>query len=173
MAERYALLEKCLEEPRWICETRRPVRVQDTEKKQCGKGEARNKEESNMNDSFGIAKFFDEPVRGLVHMASDLQKTENGFELTVSLPAGTEKEDLDIEIEDNIVTITYESSKEDGKDDDGYIWHERVYNKMRRDFRIPGNVSAETAKAKLENGVLVVTLEEEKPTEPKNKVAID
>ena len=75
------------------------------------------------------------------------------------------KEDINIEYNQNYLTISAKKNDEKEEKKENYIRKERSYGEVSRSFYV-GNVDKEQIKAKFENGVLEVTL-------PKEQKAID
>lgn len=84
---------------------------------------------------------------------------EEGDELVFEVDApGLHKDDLDVSIEDNRLTIGGERREEKDVEDSerNYFRSERVYGQFQRSFALPDNVDAEQISANYENGVLTV-----------------
>ena len=64
--------------------------------------------------------------------------------LRADLP-GLRKEDVSVEIEDGILTISGERSAEDVEDRDGYYHSERSYGQFQRSLALPDGVTGDTA----------------------------
>lgn len=94
--------------------------------------------------------------------------TENadGLSLTAELP-GLSQDDVTIEIENNVLTISGEKSETRASEDEELKYHvvERSYGSFRRAFTLPRTVDAEKISASFDNGVLHVTL----PKAPESK----
>lgn len=112
-----------------------------------------------------LEKFIDSPRANLV-------EKEDHYELTMELP-GFKKEEVEVAVSDGVLTVSAEhhEEKESGKDEKHLI-HERNSSTMRRSFRFPG-VSAEDIKAKLDNGVLEVTVPKTEKTDTSKKIEIE
>jgi HSP20 family protein len=82
---------------------------------------------------------------------------------------GLKKEDVKVEIEDGILTISGERSDEHKEDKDGFFRTERSYGRFSRMLALPDGVSEEKCDATFNNGVLEVTLPVPKQTERKAK----
>lgn len=82
---------------------------------------------------------------------------EEGGELVVKadLP-GIAKEDLNVSITENTLTITGEKKKEEKIEKKDYHRFERSYGSFSRSFRLPDNVSADKSKASFKDGVLEI-----------------
>lgn len=76
---------------------------------------------------------------------AEYYEIENGFMLEVELP-GVKKEDIDIQVEKNIVTVKATRERKDGK-----VTYERS-------FRLADDIDVDNIKVALENGVLAFTL---------------
>lgn len=101
----------------------------------------------------------------------DVQEKEDSVVVTTDLP-GVDKADVDIRIGEGYIEISAESKKEEEAEKEGYIQKERTYSKFSRSVSLPSNVTDEGAKAKLEDGVLTVTLPKTK-AEEKPKIEIE
>ncbi|MDO9516737.1 MAG: Hsp20/alpha crystallin family protein, partial [Methanosarcinaceae archaeon] len=71
---------------------------------------------------------------------------------------GVDKKDVEISVKDNVLEINAKCSKESDVEDKGYVRHERMYNSFHRAIMLPSFVTQEGAKAKLDDGVLTLTL---------------
>ena len=98
--------------------------------------------------------------------AMDLLETEDHLVLRGDLPGLTE-EDVDIEIKDNVLTVSGERKAESEEKSEGFYRVERSFGSFSRSLTLPQGVSAEKVDAKFDNGVLEVRIpkpEESKPT---------
>ncbi len=105
-------------------------------------------------------------------MRVDIKQTEKEYLLEAELP-GVSKEQVDLEIDNDLLTITVnqEESTEEGQDN--YLRRERRCCSMRRSFNIE-NIDAENIKAKMENGILRLELPKREPEQKLvRKVDID
>lgn len=101
----------------------------------------------------------------------DIKEKGDNVMVTIDLP-GVDKEDIDVSVKDNIIEISAECKKESESEDEGYTQRERTYRHFSRSAVLPSNVTDEGAKAKLENGVLTITLPKTK-AEEKPKIMIE
>jgi HSP20 family protein len=82
---------------------------------------------------------------------------EFAYHIEVDLP-GVEKEDIKVDVKDNVLSISGERKhKEEVKKDD-YYKLESSYGKFERSFTLPKGVDAENIQAASEKGVLEVTI---------------
>jgi HSP20 family protein len=89
--------------------------------------------------------------------AMDLVETESSYVLTADLP-GLSQSDINIELDDNVLTVSGERKAEHEDRKAGYYRVERSYGSFRRSLTLPEGVDADAVKATFENGVLEVTV---------------
>ena len=87
----------------------------------------------------------------------DVVRDGDSITLKASMP-GVNPDDIDVTIEDGVLTIKAETKKEDERKEGDYVVHERRSGSFRRALRLPDNVDADRAEPHYENGVLTVTL---------------
>ena len=95
----------------------------------------------------------------------DLVETEDHFVLRADLP-GLSEEDVSIELEDNVLTVSGERKAEHEEKKEGYYRVERSFGQFRRSLTLPEGVDAEGINATFDKGVLEVRIpkpEERKP----------
>ena len=105
--------------------------------------------------------------------AVDVHETENELVVTADIPGMNEK-DLDVRVENNMLTISGERKTETNVKDDNYLRVERSYGSFSRSFSLPNTVNPEAIAAEYKNGVLTVKLPkraEAKPRQVKVNVA--
>ena len=98
---------------------------------------------------------------------------EDGDHLVVEaeLP-GFKKEDVDITLENQTLTIVAQKKMEksgqpDEKQQQAYLLRERRYTRFQRSFTLPDTVDEQTVDAKLNDGVLTITLNKRPETKPR------
>jgi HSP20 family protein len=97
--------------------------------------------------------------------AMDLVETEDHFVLRADLP-GLSEEDVSIELEDNVLTVSGERKSEHEERKEGYHRVERAYGQFARSLTLPEGVNADEIAASFDRGVLEVRIpkpEERKP----------
>ena len=118
--------------------------------------------------------FFEDFWRGFDHPFYRVARTRPAFSPRVNLidrekelvleadVPGLEKEDLDITINDDILTLKGErkTEKVEENETEGECYHcrETTFGAFERSFRLPEKVDSDAAKASLKNGVLTLTL---------------
>ena len=96
--------------------------------------------------------------------ALDLVDTSDDLKVKVELP-GISKEDVDITINDGLLTVKGEKKAEREEKEANRYYVERRYGSFSRTITLPAKVKADKVKAKFTNGVLEIVLpkaEEEK-----------
>jgi HSP20 family protein len=90
--------------------------------------------------------------------ALDVAETEAGYTARLDLP-GVAKDDVKVSIEGRLVTVQAQAQKTEEKTDgDRIIYRERAAASYTRTFKLPAEVDQAESGAKLENGVLTLTL---------------
>ncbi len=100
----------------------------------------------------------------------DISEDENSIYVEAEIP-GVKKEDLNISLQDNILTISGEKkgeSKEENKEKN-YFRTERTYGSFTRSFTLPSEINTDSIDAQFDNGVLKVKIDREKPKAIKEK----
>src|ERR1700754_5210297 len=101
--------------------------------------------------------------------AVDIYENEHELVVNADLP-GVEAKDLDIRIENNILTIRGERRFEKKVNEDNYLRVERAYGSFSRSFSLSNTVNPDGIKADYQNGVLTLNVpkrEEDKPKQIK------
>lgn len=89
--------------------------------------------------------------------AMEIVEKDDTLIVTAELP-GVNMKDLDITLEDGVLTIRGEKKEERKEDEGRYHMWERRYGSFQRAFTLPKAVDASKIAAKFDNGVLTVTL---------------
>ena len=133
-----------------------------------------NSLQSEMNRLFNT--FFDTPTGGPGNggrrwlPAMDLVETDDHFVLRADLP-GLSEDDVDIELEDNVLTVSGERKAEHESRSEGYYRVERASGSFRRSLSLPEGVDPDGIEANFDKGVLEVRVPKPEQRKPR-KVAI-
>lgn len=101
--------------------------------------------------------------RGISAMPKiDIKDKNDSILVKAELP-GIAEEDVDVEISDDIMTISGERKEEKEKEEEGYYHKESHTGSFSRSFTIPANVIGEKAEAEMKNGVLTVRIPKVEP----------
>ncbi|NNE02754.1 MAG: Hsp20/alpha crystallin family protein [Eudoraea sp.] len=100
--------------------------------------------------------------------AVNIKESETAYELELAIP-GQKKEDFNIEIDKDVLTISMEVSSKDEEVKEHYTRKEFTYNSFKRAFTLPETVASEKIKASYENGILAFMLPKKEEALPKPK----
>ena len=110
-------------------------------------------------------------LRELEGMSPSVDMYDKKDEIVVKAEVpGIEKENINISISDNTLTIKGETKKEEEVKEEDYYYSERSYGSFARTLSLPAKVQADKIKASFKNGILEIRLpkaEEAKPKEIK------
>jgi HSP20 family protein len=98
--------------------------------------------------------------------AVDIYETEHELVVKADLPE-VEAKDLDIRVENNLLTIRGERKFEKKVNEDNYLRVERAYGSFSRSFSLANTVNAEAIKADYQNGVLTLSIPKREEAKPK------
>ncbi len=125
---------------------------------------------NRMFEQFG--KPFGWVDQGRYAPAMDVRETDDAYIVEADVP-GMKKEDVHIEVADNVLTIKGERKDEKEEKDKNYHRIERSFGSFARSVALPAGFDGNKVTAKFENGVLTVTLpkpDERKPRRVEVKV---
>ena len=108
----------------------------------------------------------DEPVLANWTPTSDVIETKDDIVIKSELP-GIEEKDVNIEIENGMLSIKGERKAEKETEEKGYRRIERAYGSFFRTFTLPPNVEAEKIFASLSNGLLEVHMPKKEGAKPR------
>ncbi len=111
---------------------------------------------NNFVQSFFDNDFFPSALGNTNQMKVDIKENEKEYILEAELP-GVNKDDVNIELRDDRLTISVERNEQVVEEKENYIRKERRYGSQSRSFYVE-NVKAEDVAAKFENGVLSISL---------------
>ena len=106
------------------------------------------------------------------NIAIDVVQKPEEIVVNASLP-GVKPEDIDVTIEDNVLTLKAARQAEHKEEDSRYLIQERSYGSYYRALRLPDTVDISKVKSTYDNGVLAISLpkaEEKKPKQIKVNV---
>jgi HSP20 family protein len=118
------------------------------------------------SDAFGQSGLFDNDVAlSAFRPPVDIIDTDEAFLIHVELP-GVKKENVSIEMKENILTLKGERVEEKKYAQGSYYRSERTFGKFERSFSMPAMINPDTIRANFNDGVLEVIVpkpEEQKP----------
>ena len=106
--------------------------------------------------------------------AVNIQETEDAFSVEVAAP-GKSKEDFNIELDNDVLTISSEDKKENETTDKKgrYTRKEFSYSTFKRAFSLPDSVDNAKISASYNNGVLEIALPKKEESKVQAKRLID
>jgi HSP20 family protein len=98
--------------------------------------------------------------------AMDLSETGDSYVLHADLP-GMSEDDVQIELEDNVLTISGERRLEESKSEAGYLRTERARGSFARSLTLPAGIDPERIEADFQNGVLELHIPKPEQRKPR------
>lgn len=98
--------------------------------------------------------------------AVDVYEEGDSFHIHADLP-GLKRDDIDITVDGNTMTISGEKKRENETKEDGYYRAERYYGKFSRSIDMPVTVDTSKIDAKYKDGVLEIVLPKSETARPK------
>jgi HSP20 family protein len=102
--------------------------------------------------------------------AFEVKETNEAFVLKADIP-GVQESDLDIAVHNNILTVSGTRHAEERKEGDSFALYERQYGSFSRSFSLPDTADGERVEAKLETGVLTLSIWKKAEAKPR-KIAL-
>jgi len=128
----------------------------------------------------GVDRFFDEFFRDpffdrlssiSTPIKADVKETEKVYVVEAEMP-GVNKEDIIIDLQDNVLTLGVDIKQEKNEENDGYIYKERQSSSCRRSFNVY-NIDSDNVKASYKDGILSVILPKAEPEQKSRKIEIE
>jgi HSP20 family protein len=104
--------------------------------------------------------------------AMDLVETADHYVLRADLP-GLSDEDVNVQLEDNVLTISGERKTEQHSEQEGYYRLERAFGGFSRSLTLPDGIDPDSVQAQFDRGVLEITIpkpEQKKPRQVQIKL---
>ncbi|KAI0674080.1 small heat shock protein [Trametes maxima] len=98
-------------------------------------------------------------------------KDKNLVTATFELP-GINKQDVSIDLRNNILTVSGETKAEAEKQEHGYVIRERRFGRFARSLPVPEGVKPEEIKAAMDNGVLTVSFPRQTPEQEPKRITV-
>ena len=98
--------------------------------------------------------------------AVDIREEDSRYVLEADIP-GVAREDLDITLEDSVLTIKGKRANKDEESREGYRRRERVLGRFVRQFSLPDTVNTEAISAVITDGVLEIGIPKQEKPEPR------
>jgi HSP20 family protein len=120
-----------------------------------------------LRDSFRDFKI-DKNIEKAWRPALEVKETKDEYKIKAELP-GLEKDDIDIELHENYITIKGETEKTEQKDEENLHMSEFRYGKFYRTIAMENPINPATSNAHFKNGVLHIELKKQDVKEPEVK----
>jgi HSP20 family protein len=102
--------------------------------------------------------------------AFEVKETNEAFVLRADLPGVADK-DIDISLHNSVLTVSGNRSAEERKEGETYALYERQYGSFSRSFSLPDTADGDRVEAKLDGGVLTLTIWKKAEAKPR-KIAL-
>ena len=116
-----------------------------------------------------VSQFFPDaetPLSGAFAPALDVEETEDNFTLHVEVP-GVKPEDVDVSIEESVLTIAGSRDFYEDKQAEGFRRVERRFGTFHRSVRLPDRVDPDGVTAQYKDGLLTVTVPKAESAKPR------
>ncbi len=113
--------------------------------------------DSFFNDFFNLPALWPAPSRFSGSPATNIRETSAAYLLELNVP-GRDKEDFKVNVDKDLLTISYEKKEEKNQEDVHSIRREFSFNSFRRSFTLDDKVDVANIQAGYENGVLKIEL---------------
>jgi len=98
--------------------------------------------------------------------AFEVKETTDSFVLKADVP-GVDEKNLDVAVHNGTLTVSGHRSAEERRDGESYALYERQYGSFTRSFALPDMADGERVDAKLDNGVLTLTIAKKAEAKPR------
>lgn len=105
-------------------------------------------------------------MRSAVSPKLDIAELKDKYEIKAELP-GMDEKDINLSVEDGLLTISGEKKAETEEKDKGYYLKECSYGTFSRAVRLPDNIADDKIEAKFKKGVLVIDMPKTQPLQSK------
>lgn len=121
---------------------------------------------------FYLDDFFDDffPEKTVNSMRCDIYEKDNNYHVVMDIP-GFDKEDVNIECDNDYLTISASKSASKEEEKKHYIRRERSYGEYKRKFYV-GDMDTDNIKAEFKNGTLNLVVPKKVPVSTKKKIEI-
>jgi len=124
------------------------------------------RELANLFENFAEGTGKDQLMAGSFVPPVDVYEDEHNLVLKLEIP-GVNEADLDIQVENNTLTVKGERKFEKEEKEENFHRVERRYGSFLRTFRLPNTVDTETVEANYDKGVLRINLAKKAEAKPK------
>ena len=102
----------------------------------------------------------------------NVSETESDYLIMMDLP-GVEKKDVDVDLNNGILTVSGERKTSEKSDRNNRIWHEATYGTFSRSFELNSDIVEDKIKANFKDGVLNIAMPKAEEIKPAvKKIAV-
>ncbi len=126
-----------------------------------------------LEDFFNTDIFNDMPAVQSSIPAVNIKETDKAYVIELAAP-GLKKDDFEIDLDNNVLTISYQKKDEKKEEDANYTRREFYFTEFKRSFTLPETADLEKIDAKYKDGILEITIEkkDEAKVKPRKKIQI-
>ena len=122
-------------------------------------------------EPYNLLREFDNVLRnrvqdGIWSPKVNIVENEKGYTISAELP-GVSKDDIDIDLKDNTLSIKGEKKVESKDEKENYIRVESSYGKFERSFNVSDDIDRNSVNASFKDGVLTLVLNKKEESKPK------
>ena len=122
-------------------------------------------------EPYNLLREFDNVLRnrvqdGIWSPKVNIVENEKGYTISAELP-GVSKDDIDIDLKDNTLSIKGEKKVETKDEKENYIRVESSYGKFERSFNVSDDIDRNSVNASFKDGVLTLVLNKKEESKPK------
>ncbi len=122
-------------------------------------------------EPYNLFREFDNVLRnrvqdGIWSPKVNIVENEKGYTISAELP-GVSKDDIDIDLKDNTLSIKGEKKVEAKDEKENYIRVESSYGKFERSFNVSDDIDRNSVNASFKDGVLTLVLNKKEESRPK------
>lgn len=92
----------------------------------------------------------------------DIRETDKYYEVSAELP-GVEKKDLNVTLDDGMLTLEAELKQESKKQEGNWLRQERRYGKFQRSFSLQEDITEKEIEASFKDGILTLKIPRRAP----------
>lgn len=126
---------------------------------------------SMLSDFFDDEPLFSSALGRRSMPSVNIRETDKAYELEMAAP-GYGKQDFNINIEDNMLTVSAEKKQQQEKKEEHYTRREFGYESFSRSFNLPANTNEEDIQARYEDGILKLSINKKGETDGKTRKPI-
>jgi len=126
----------------------------------------------DLSPGFYVRPLHGDPLPSASQIRIEVKDTPESYSVEAELP-GVRKDDIQITVEDNVVTLSAEIKQNDEQRQGTQVLRsERYYGSVSRSFALPQPVDSSQSSAKFDNGVLNLVLPK-RAAQKSNRIAVN